>query len=81
MVKRTDSTSNWTIIDNEREGYNVDNDPLYPNLSNAEGTADLFDMLSNGFKCRATDTSINASGGTYIYMAFAEHPFKSALAR
>jgi hypothetical protein len=76
MVKRTDSTSNWTILDNVREGYNVDNDPLYPNLSNAEGTADLADLLSNGFKLRTTDASVNASGGTYIYAAFAEMPFK-----
>lgn len=81
MVKRTDSTSNWTILDNVREGYNVDNDPLYPNLSNAEGTADLADLLSNGFKLRTTDASVNASGGTYIFMAFAESPFKYANAR
>jgi hypothetical protein len=81
MVKRTDTTSNWTILDDLREGYNVDNDPLYPNLSNAEGTADLADLLSNGFKLRSTDASVNASGGTYIFAAFAEQPVKYSLAR
>jgi hypothetical protein len=81
MIKRTDTTSNWTILDSVREGYNVDNDPLYPNLSNAEGTTDLTDILSNGFKLRSSDASVNASGGTYIFAAYAENPFKFSLAR
>jgi len=81
LIKRTDSTSNWTILDNEREGYNVDNDPLYPNLTNAEGTTDLLDFLSNGFKLRTTDASVNASGGTYLFMAFAEDPFRYSTGR
>jgi len=81
LVKRTDTTSNWTILDFQREGYNIDNDPLYPNLSDAEGTADLADILSNGFKLRSTDASVNASGGTYIYMSLASNPFKYSLAR
>jgi hypothetical protein len=37
-------------------------------------------FVSNGFKVRST-SAINASGGTYIYMAFAENPFKYSLAR
>jgi len=81
LIKRTDTTSNWTILDFQREGYNVDNDPLFPNLSNAEGTTDLADLLSNGFKLRSTDASVNASGGTYIYMSLASNPFKYSLAR
>jgi len=81
MLKRTDSTGNWTILDLKREGYNVDNDPLFPNLSNAEGTTDLADLLSNGFKLRSTDASVNASGGTYVFAAFSSNPFKFALAR
>jgi hypothetical protein len=81
MLKRTDTTSNWTIIDTAREGYNVDNDPLYPNLTDAEGTADLADILSNGFKLRSTDASVNASAGTYVYAAFAESPFAYSRAR
>jgi hypothetical protein len=81
MIKRTDTTSNWTILDFTRLGYNVDNNPLFPNLSNAEGTTDLADLLSNGFKLRSTDASVNASGGTYIYMSIATNPFQFALAR
>ena len=33
------------------------------------------DFVSNGFKLRNTDDNGNASGSTYIYMAFAESPF------
>jgi hypothetical protein len=81
LIKRTDTTSNWTILDLAREGYNVDNDPLYPNLADAEGTADLADILSNGFKLRSTDASVNANTGTYIYMSLASNPFKYSLGR
>jgi hypothetical protein len=81
LIKRTDTTSNWTMLDTLREGYNVDNDPLYPNLSDAEGTTDLLDINSNGFKLRTTDASVNASGGTYIFAAWASNPFQYSRAR
>jgi hypothetical protein len=82
MIKRASaSPGNWTIIDTAREGYNVDNDPLYPNLADAEGTTDLADILSNGFKLRSTDASMNASGGTYVYAAFSEAAFQYSRAR
>jgi hypothetical protein len=66
-----------------REGYNWDNPSLYPNLSNAESGGSSLDILSNGFKINnaVAGSDHNASGSTYIYMAFAEHPFKEALAR
>jgi hypothetical protein len=84
MVKRTDSAGNfWTIKDTSRNTYNVVNLQLYPNSSAAEATAtfDLIDIVSNGFKLRGTSSDVNASGGTYIYAAFAENPFKNSLAR
>jgi hypothetical protein len=80
LIKRSSAVESWCLMDSKREGYNVDNDPLFANLTNAEGTQDLLDLLSNGFKLRSTDTGVNGSG-TYIYMAFAENPFKNALAR
>ncbi len=80
MFKRTDSTSDWTIIDYKRKGYNIDNDPLYSNTTAAEATTDLADIVSNGFKLRAADASVNASGGSYIYVAFGD-AFKTARAR
>lgn len=71
MIKRTDSSANWRILDNKRSTTNPINKELYPNLSNAEGTFSALDFLSNGFQIINTDSSYNASGGTYLYMAFA----------
>jgi len=81
LIKRTDTTSNWTMLDTSRLGYNVDNNPLYPNLADAEATTDLLDITSNGFKLRSTDASVNASGGTYIYASWASSPFNYSRAR
>jgi hypothetical protein len=82
LIKRTDTTDQWTIFDNTRSPSNVAGKILYANLSNAEDTStDGVDMLSNGFKVRATFSNINASGGTFIYMALAQNPFKYSLAR
>lgn len=81
MFKRTETTSNWTIFDTSRNTSNVSGAVLYPNLSDAEGSLSNMDILSNGFKFRATGSNYNASGGTYIYAAFAENPFQNALAR
>jgi len=77
MVKRFDSGNNWHLHDSKRVPYNSNNKTLYPNLDNVEQTED-FDMLSNGFKLRESGGGYNASGGTYIYMAFAESPFVSS---
>ena len=81
LIKRTDSANDWLIIDTSRNPYNVTNLNLWANLSIAEGTANRTDVLSNGFKLRNNLAEHNASGGTYIYMAFAETPFKNSLAR
>jgi len=70
----TGSGNNWFIWDNKRDGYNVLNRYLRPNLNNAEGYYEAIDILSNGFKNRNTSGSANGSQ-TYIYMAFAESPF------
>jgi hypothetical protein len=72
--KRTDASNDWYINDNKRAGYNPQNDYLFPNSTQTESALQRFDFLSNGFKIRTTDGGDNASGGTYIYMAFAENP-------
>ena len=76
MVKRTDGSANWNMYDNKRIGYNPLNYFLYPNLSDAEDTSNpqWLNLHSNGFKLRNTSTIANTSGGSYIYMAFAEAP-------
>ena len=75
MVKRVDDAHNWWIWDNKRDPENLVDQYLYANENNAEGTDTWGDFLSNGFKLRMNYTGGNASGGTYIYAAFAEAPF------
>jgi hypothetical protein len=79
----TVASASWRLWDAKRSTYNVVNSSLFPNLPNAEvSTADYaIDFLSNGIKIRAADDGQNYSGGTFIYAAFAENPFKYSLAR
>jgi hypothetical protein len=78
MIKKSSASgSGWVMSDNKR---NPTNDGatirLMANSTEVDATGDhVFDMLSNGFKIRDSDATINASGATYIYMAFAENPF------
>jgi hypothetical protein len=82
MLKRTDTSgADWFIYDAERVTFNVMDKYLASNTSSAEATFTTMDFISNGFKFRTGDSALNASGGTYIYMAFAENPFKYALGR
>ena len=78
MVKSSSNAATpWEIRDNKRSasGSNPITQVLYPNLSSAEVTTDNCDFLSNGFKWRSSGGNRNESGYTYIYMAWAEHPF------
>jgi hypothetical protein len=85
MIKASSiSGENWYIVDATRSPYNAAILYLSPNNSDAEaspGAAQFFDFLSNGFKLRVSGSYSNSSGATYIYMAFAENPFKIANAR
>jgi hypothetical protein len=83
MYKRVDATSDWAMFDTSRDPYNIADHHLAANLSGAEFSAifNFQDILSNGFKPRQVNAVWNVSGGTYIYMAFAETPFKYANAR
>jgi len=79
LFKISSGVNNWQIYDTARNTYNAVVNSLYPDLSNAEATDSGLDVLSNGFKLRGG--SVNASGQTFIYAAFAENPFKYSLAR
>jgi len=75
LIKGTAATRSWNITDNKRLSFNNGNKVLFPDSSGAEYSGYDMDLLSNGFKIRGTESSINYSGDTYIYMAFAELPF------
>jgi len=79
MIKRTDSADNWMLYDNKRDTINPQAVALNPDTSGAEfSTSNTLDFLSNGFKLKSTEATTNASGGTFIFMAFAENPFVTA---
>ena len=84
MIKRSNSSDPWIIHDTARDIYNGYSVQLYPNSSSAEGgpySPPILDEVSNGFKLRSSASGTNGSGDTFVYMAFAESPFKYANAR
>jgi hypothetical protein len=81
ITKASSTTGNWNIIDTARNTTNVIGELLYADASDAGATYTLADSLSNGFKLRNSGGNINNSGTTFIYIAFAENPFKYSLAR
>jgi hypothetical protein len=81
MIKQSNEARDWVIYDNKRDAFNVKDNFIVPNSSNAEGSGNTslqIDFLSNGFKLRGGNHALNKSGGSYIYMAFAESPFTTS---
>ncbi|WP_020591223.1 DUF7483 domain-containing protein [Kiloniella laminariae] len=75
LYKVATSTASWALIDTARQPINNGStvQALFADLSNAEtANTNAVDLLSNGFKPRATHVGINASGQKYIYLALAE---------
>jgi len=73
LIKRTDSTGDWYVYDSAR-GIASGNDPyLLLNSSAAEVTnTDYIDPLSSGFTVTSSaPVGMNASGGTYLFLAIA----------
>ena len=83
LVKSSSLAQNWTIYDTSRSPYNAADLLLFPMSSTAEilDTGQSIDLVSNGFKIRNSNANENTNGATYIYMAFAENPFRNSLAR
>jgi len=82
LVKRSDSgTHHWRLFDSARSTFNDVDDYLAPSNSNAEAVGKDVDFVSNGVKIRTTDSDLNTSGGTYIYLCIMETPFKFSPAR
>ena len=82
MMKESSSTSRWSIYDNKRGPSNPNQIYLRAQASNGDtsSSSNAVDFVANGFKMRGTGEP-NASGVTYVYLAFAESPFKNARAR
>ena len=78
IIKQSDGSNNWVMLDTKRVTYNPRNRFMSPDNANGENTppASETDFLSNGFKIRTNWSGLNyPSGGTFVYMAFASNPF------
>ena len=74
LIKSAGVTNDWIVVDSKRLGYNVDNNPLFPNGNGAISDVNIVDIVSNGFKLRHAGTDVNATSNM-VYLAFAESPF------
>jgi hypothetical protein len=82
MTKETTQAYPWQIQDTTRAPKNDAKEILYADNNWAEANSNAnMDILSNGFKPRRGSAYFNLNGGTIIYVAFAENPFKTARAR
>ena len=73
LIKRADSTGDWYVWDSAR-GIVAGNDPYFVlNTDAAQVTnTDYIDPLSSGFTVTSSaPAALNASGGTYIFLAIA----------
>ena len=80
LIKSMASGSDWAIYDSKRLGYNVDNN-IQRIAGATEQTDDDIDLLSTGFKFRRSSPNFNNSSANFVYISFAEQPFKYANAR
>jgi hypothetical protein len=77
MIKRTDTTGSWIVKNIASDPYNPMEAYLQADTSDIENTSPtslVLDGTANGFKIRHAG-GLNGSGGTFIYLAFADHPF------
>ena len=83
MLKSASATGNWMLYDNKRDPDNRVAQGLFINTvgTETEQTGGFVDFVSNGIKLKEDGSAMNASSGTFIYMAFAEQPFKFSNAR
>lgn len=82
LIKGTSTSRNWVVFDNKRTTFNSDSATarFILNTATTESGNERIDFLSNGFKLNTYTYDANAAE-TYIYVAFAESPFKYANAR
>ena len=91
MLRNIGGGGEWIMQDDARQTFNADaayNLSANRSVEENNGTylggptnANNVDWLSNGFKIRADNGNCNASGGTFLFIAFAENPFKHTNAR
>tara|TARA_R110002020_G_scaffold116109_1_gene266305 strand:+ start:19 stop:1044 length:1026 start_codon:yes stop_codon:yes gene_type:complete len=81
MIKERSGTGNWVMQDNKRirddlsDANNGNMIQLYANSAEGDDSDPYIYTTANGFVNINANSDTNASGATYVYMAFAESPF------
>jgi hypothetical protein len=71
LIKRTDSTGDWRVVDTAR-GMVAGTDPyLSLNTTAAEVNANNVYTTASGFQLVSSDANFNANSGSYIFLAVA----------
>ena len=81
LIKAASSSGGWSMHDKGNLGYNFGNNPIFTDDAGTESTTQVMNLYSNGFQLITTNSVYNSNGSSYIYAAWAEDPFKTALAR
>ena len=81
MFKCINDTFDWTMFDTKRNPYNAATKGFWANTTGTDTAQGyVVDFVSNGIKHRETNAYFNANLD-YMYIAFAESPFKYSNAR
>lgn len=83
VIKKISSNDAWFVSDSARSPTNPVDEFLKLDTNDQESNMNIgngIDFLASGFKIRDNDGGVN-DGGTYMFWAFAEMPFKYANAR
>lgn len=80
MIKAIQTAASWVIWDTERNPTNLTTDGLRANTTDGDTSGFDIDILSNGFKVRDAESTLNTNGNEYLFVAFTEHPFKNSRA-
>ena len=76
LIKANGGTEHWRAFDTVRNPINQATLQAIWSNNSAQSDETGLDILSNGFKLRDDDAHQNGNDVQYIYMAFAEVPFK-----
>ena len=80
LIKRGNAQQDWFLFDNIRGLVTGTGGDLYlnPNLPDAEGASGTYVAANaTGFTLEGNTTGLNASGGTYTYIAIRRGPMKT----
>ena len=80
LFKNADAAEEWVLQDSVRNPHNpvTKNIRVDSNIAEADASSLDIDFCANGFKNRSNNAQLNSNNTTYIYMAFAQHPFVSS---